>query len=461
MGEKIIPLAIGVVAAAAVAMWILHDPQLAIEPRMPTTRVASAPAPTSAPAWRGSWERFDGEPATDITAAWPQYRGPKRDNVNRESVALSTNWPEEGPPGVWELPMGQGHAGAAVLNGRVYVTDYDKAAQADVLRCLSLTDGRDIWRYRYPVKLKFNHGMSRTVPAVTDKVVVSLGPKCHVLACDAVTGKYLWHIDMVREYGAKVPVWYAGQCPLIDGDRAILAPSGPKTLMIAVDLATGDVIWETPNPGHWEMTHSSIAIMTVAGKRVYVYCGSGGVAVVSAEDGKLLWTTPLWRISIANVPMPVPVGDGRVLLTGEYNAGAMMLRVKSPGGVFGGDVLFRHPAKVFGAHQHTPTLYDNHLYTVRQGRRMACMDLTGKVLWESGRDQRFGIGPYLIADGKIIVMDSHGVLTMVRASPDGYEQLAQAKVLPGLDSWGAMALVSGRLILRDLNVMKCLDLRAK
>ena len=89
----------------------------------------------------------------------------------------------------WQTELGEGHAGAAVRDGRVFVLDYDRAASADVLRCLSLADGRDIWRFAYPVGVKRNHGMSRTMPAVTDKFVVTVGPKCDVSCLDPATGQ--------------------------------------------------------------------------------------------------------------------------------------------------------------------------------------------------------------------------------------------------------------------------------
>jgi len=362
-----------------VALWLGLDVDGRVGRRLPTTASAPPSAPTSAPAWTGRLETLDGKPAT-IAGAWPQFRGPLRDNVSREAVALATDWGASGPAVLWERTLGQGHAGAAVREGRVYVIDYDKSDASDVLRCMGLADGKDIWTYRYPVRLKFNHGMSRTVPAVNDKVVVSIGPKCHVLCCDARTGEHLWHIDLVREYGTTVPAWYAGQCPLIDGDRAILAPAGPAGLMIAVDGPSGRVLWTTPDPGGWKMTHSSIVALDVGGRRVYVYCGSKGVALVSADDGKLLWRTPAWRISIANVPTPLPVGDGRILLTGGYNAGAMMLRVAANGSRFRTEEIFRLKYKVFGAPQHTPILYRGHVYGVRQDGQLVCLDLDGQVL---------------------------------------------------------------------------------
>ena len=202
--------------------------------------------------------------AADLPGAWPGFRGPNRDAVSPEDTPLADAWTAGEPKPLWTVDVGDGYAGAAVLNGRVYLMDYDRDAQADALRCLSLADGKEMWKFSYPLAVKRNHGMSRTVPAVTPRFVVGLGPKCHVSCLDAVSGKFQWGIDLVREYGATVPAWYAGQCPLIDGDRVILAPAG-RSLMIAVDLATGKVLWQTPNPRDWKMTHVSITPMEIAG----------------------------------------------------------------------------------------------------------------------------------------------------------------------------------------------------
>jgi len=61
------------------------------------------------------------------------------------------------------------------------------------------------------------------------------------------------------------------------------------------------------------MTHSSVMPMEFAGERMYVYCASMGVVGVSAKDGRLLWETTDWKISIATVPSPTILDDGRHL----------------------------------------------------------------------------------------------------------------------------------------------------
>ena len=176
-------------------------------------------------------------------------------------MILARGWQPGEPHELWAGDVGDGYAGAAVLNGRVYLMDYDRDKKQDALRCLSLADGREIWRYAYPVPVKRNHGMSRTVPAVTDKLLVAIGPKCHVVGLNSVTGELRWGLDLVRQYGTTVPPWYAGQCPLIDNGTVVLAPGGKAALLLACDGLTGAALWQTPNPHGWKMTHSSVMPM--------------------------------------------------------------------------------------------------------------------------------------------------------------------------------------------------------
>lgn len=401
----------------------------------------------------------DGVASKDVDG-WPGFRGRGRDGIAVDLVPLARQWPADGPPKVWSVAVAEGYASAAVWRGRVYLLDYDSAGKRDVLRCLSLADGKDIWSRSYPVRVKRNHGITRTVPAVTDQYVVSLGPMCHVICADAVSGAYKWGIDLAREYQARVPPWYAGQCPLIDENRAILATGGDD-LMIAVDCATGRVVWKTPNANLWSMTHSSVIPMEFHGRRMYLYCGSGGVAGISAKDGSVLWETPDWKVNIATVPSPVPCGDDRIFLTGGYNAGSLMLQLEERDGRITANPLFRLPPTVFGSDQQTPIVYQNHLYGVTTGGELVCLDLNGKRVWSSGSEHRFGLGPYVIGDGLLYVLNNTGVLTLVEATPAGYRPLAKARILQGPESWGPLALTGGWLIARDMRTTVCLDVRKK
>ncbi len=455
------PLAFGLLAAGSLTFVWRGGPD-AVPLRVPLEDPHDATADAGpSPLESATTTAGPGQPS-ELPGSWPAFRGAARDGISRETTPLLESWPEGGPPVLWSVEVGEGYAGPVIEDGRVFLMDYDREAQADALRCLSLADGREIWRFTYPVVIKRNHGMSRTVPAVAHGLVVALGPMGHVSCVDAATGEFRWGVDLVREHGTEIPPWYAGQCPIIDGDRVILAPAGAPPegpLLTALDLATGEPIWSTPNTLAWKMTHASIAVAEIEGGRTYVYCGHRGVAGVSAGDGTLLWSTPEWKISIATVATPVPLPDGRLFLSGGYKAGSMMLRVRSGGEGWTTATEYRLEDDTFGATQQTPIYDEDRIFGVRPDGELTCLAPDGSVRWTSGPSHRFGLGPFLLADGKLLVMDDHGELTLAAASSDRFEMLARAKVLDGHDSWGPMALAGGRLLVRDLTEMRCLDLR--
>ncbi len=464
MNKTTLPFIIPLVTAACgiilLALWAKADTPLEIEIRVPDlSDITLAETEYTEPI--GDLAELivsDGTPS-DVPGAWPRFRGANFDNISvDENVTLARQWPESGPPVLWSLEVGEGYAAAAVRNGRVFVLDYDRERQKDSLRCFSLDDGKEIWRFTYPIVVKRNHGMSRTVPAVTDKYVVSLGPKCHVACLDPNTGKMYWMLDLARDYRTKVPLWYAGQCPLIDGEHAIIAP-GSEPLMMAVDCPTGEIVWRTPNEHNWLMTHASIMPMEFAGEKMYVYCAHRGVVGVSAEDGSVLWETTEWMIRSATVPSPVILNEGRIFFCGGYNAGSVMMQLRQDDdGSIRPEVLFRLSVEIFGAEQQTPIFYNGYLYGIGQhDDQLICLDLDGNIVWKSGSANTFHLGPFMIANGLIYLLNDTGLLTLTEATSQGYRQLAQAQVLNGHDSWGPMAMVSGRLIVRDMTQMVCLD----
>ncbi len=416
----------------------------------------------------GEFLEFDGQPG-ETAGAWPHFRGADFSNICSNSMALAESWEEGGPPLLWDKPidLGEGHSGAVVWKGRVYVMDYDEEKQGDALRCFSIADGREIWRRWYKAPTKRNHGVSRTVPAVTEQYTVTIGPRCHVMCVDTETGSFQWGIDMVADHGAEVPLWYTGQCPLIDGETVVLAPAG-KSLMLGVDIATGNVMWETSNPGDWKMSHASVMPMTLLGKKMYVYCASGGVAGISAEEGaagELLWQSTVWNNKVTS-PSPLKVDDQRLFLTAGNGAGSMMLELKEASGAIAVEVAFEQDkSKGFSCEQQTPILYEQHIFAVlpksagERREQFACLNTEGEIIWTSGKTARYGLGPFLMADNKFFILNDNGELSMIKASLTGFEPLAQARVLNGHDAWAPMALVDGKLILRDSKQMICLDMR--
>jgi outer membrane protein assembly factor BamB len=453
----LIPGIVGVLALAALVTWFTRGLGKPLELRTPgrDRGPGSEAGGGTNPVYAGKLVRGDEQPA-NLPGAWPCFRGTNSDGISREPSPLLRSWQTGEPRELWGIEVGEGYAGPAVLNGRVYLMDYDREKRQDALRCLSLADGREIWRFAYSVSVKRNHGMSRTVPSVTDKLAIAMGPKCQVVCVDSISGELRWGMDLVREYGTTVPQWYAGQCPLIDKADVVLAPGGKNVLLLAAEAETGKVLWQTPNPRGWKMTHASVVPMDVEGERVYVYCADKGVVGVSAATGKLLWETTDWKISIATVPSPLVLDGGRIFFSGGYKAGSMMMQLRKEGNQIVPKVLFRLPEEVFGATQHTPIYHDGYIYGVRPDGKFVCLTAEGRISWASD-GPLFGLGPFMLAGDLFFSVNDSGLLRLIEATPQKYTLLGQAQILKNRDSWGPLALAGGRLLARDLTRLVCLD----
>jgi outer membrane protein assembly factor BamB len=455
----------GWVALRLLVGWLTADPYYVM--------VCSVPGMDGAPevaqggglpnvVLEGLFQKGVGVPSS-LPGYWPQFRGADSDNQVKATVKLANRWPESGPPVLWSVELGEGHAAPAIWKGRVFLLDYDEIERADTLRCFSLADGSEIWRRSYALPAKRNHGLSRTIPAVSEAGIVTMGPRCHVVCLDPETGDFKWGIDLQRDFGTREPLWFTGQCPLVDEGLVLLAPAGPEVLMMAVSVETGEMVWRLPNPEGWNMSHSSIMPLMLHGRKMYVYCAIGGMVGVSPE-GELLWSVP-WNASVV-APSPVAVADDRLFMTAGYGAGSLMVEVKKQGDGYAAEVLKRQsPKEWLASEQQTPIFVDGLLYGIMPKdagalkRQFVCYNpITFELVWSSGKEARFGLGPYILADQKFFVLDDDGTLTMLEKSSLGYTRLGQHRVLEGHDAWGPMVFAGTRLLLRDSKRMVCLEM---
>lgn len=438
------------------------------KPLYPVKKTTAVPQPDSLKNG-GIFRQFNGKPGI-TRSSWPHFRGPDDDNIAHDSVKLAATWPASGPPQLWSLKLGEGYAGPAIRNGRVYILDYDEKLPGSVLRCFSFNDGQELWQRGYRGKVKRNHGMSRTVPAVDERFVVTIGPKCRVMCVKARSGDFLWGLDLPARYGTRVPLWYTGQCPLIRNGVAILAPAGKEILMMGVDCQTGKILWTTPNSNAWNMSHSSIIPMTFFQQKALVYCAIGGMIAVVADGpnaGKVLWRTREWTQSVVS-PSPVALPGNRLFVTAGYGGGGALFQVnRKSDGTLNVQLVYRTRPETFACEQQTPIFYRGRLFSILPAdggalqRQLVCFDPEQKkIIWNSGKKYRFGLGPFLLADDKLFVLNDNGILTLFSATAANTEILATAKILHGRDAWAPLALVDGKLLLRDWKRLVCLDVSA-
>jgi outer membrane protein assembly factor BamB len=201
---------------------------------------------------------------------------------------------------------------------------------------------------------------------------------------------------------------------------------------------------------------------------MYVYSAVGAVLGVSAEGddvGKILWQSTAWNHAVV-APAPVCFPDGKVFLTAGYGAGSMVIKVTLSGANYKVDVLKEFPPKDgMACEQQTPVVWDGLMFAIEPKdagplrNQLICVspDDVTQVIWTSGKESRFGLGPYLIADKKMFVLSDEGTLTLIKPDGKKYVQLAQRKLFDGQDAWAPMAIADGRLLLRDAKTMYCVN----
>lgn len=464
-----IPYLLSLAGILSLAWWMTHDPVSDLNVSAPGMDNRGEGVEINLDIDIGEYfERFE-KKRSELTGTWPRFRGEHFDNISREEMPLIDQFPEGGPKVLWSVELGEGHGGAAIFEGKVYVLDYDEEIRADMLRCFDLKEGTELWRRWYEIPIKRNHGMSRTVPAVTEDYIVTIGPRGHVMCVDRQDGDLRWGLNVEKDYNSEVPFWYTGQCPLVDNDMAIIATGG-KNLVVAVDCKTGEIAWQTPNEKEWGMSHSSIMPFEFNGVSMYVYSAIGGACGIAAEGdnaGEILWTAPDWKHNVV-APSPVCLPDGTIFLTAGYGAGSMVLKLKGSEGNFTAEVVTEYsPKEGLACEQQTPVVFDGHLLGILPKdagalrNELVCVhpdDFT-RIVWSSGQTVRFGLGPFMIADEKLFILDDDGTLTIARPSVSRYIELDKYRVISdGADAWAPIAVADGYMVLRDSKTMVCLDM---
>ena len=474
---KIVTLSVVIVFVIALLWWLFKTQPLPLTERIPGMDDRPKTEAKSDSVIIGQFFDTLGTMDAVVPGDWPRFRGKDLDNISKDPTPLAESWDTSGPAIIWKTTLGEGYAGPAVHNGRVYLLDYNERKKADALRCFSLSSGKELWRRWYNVDLKRNHGYSRTIPAVTDKYVVTIGPRSHVMCVDPVTGAMLWSIDLELEFGIKgtekgriTPDFYSGQCPLIDNDVAVIAPGG-KALMIGVNCKSGKILWQTPNKDSLRMSHGSIIPMNIYGKKMYVYNGVGGVCGVSAEKenlGKLMWITTDWSPA-TTAASPLYLGNNEIAVFGSYGAGGARIAITNSGSGYTAKVKEQHKATDgLASDQQTPILVGDFIWSVLPEnagplkKQLVCYNKSDllKAVWSSGKENRFGrgLGPYIVSGNSLYLLDDDGKLYLYKIKDNSVTLIASHKILKGIEAWGPMAIAGKYLIMRDARNLLCLNI---
>jgi outer membrane protein assembly factor BamB len=393
---------------------------------------------------------------TGLASDWPQYLGPGRNAVSTET-GLKRSWPTNGPSVLWTSSLGEGFGGPAISDGKVYILDRKDDLQ-NILRCINLSDGKEEWTFAYDAPGKFDKNGSRTVPTIDGNRIYICGPLGYLHCIDKNTHKSMWQKNIWTDFGGtELPRWAISQSPLIYEDIVIVASQTKKAGVVAYDKQDGSMRWTTPalpgRPGY-----VSPRVITIGNvEHLVMISANGPVVGMDIKTGNKLWSYDGWQCRIP-VPNVTEIGDGRLFITGGYQAGSAMIKLEKAGNKFSVKELYK--TQEFGTHVHPAIHYNGHLFGLcstnetRDG--MVCMDLDGNVKWKTKRSPLFDKGGFILVDGLIISVDGNkGFLYLIEPSPTGFKELASAKILDTNQCWAPLALSDGKLLIRDQKQMKC------
>ncbi len=390
--------------------------------------------------------------AGDVT----QFRGPERDGRFEESGLLKA-WPKGGPPVVWAAKgLGTGYSSVSVVNGTIYLTGKEKDGQG-YLYLLDL-DGTVKKKVAYGKETDDKQApMSRSTPTIDgDRLYLTSG--YGVVSCFRIPdGARLWEVDMMKRFGGKLPTWHIAESVLIDDNRAICTPGGKNASVVALDKMTGDTVWTSKGLSD-PTSYCSAVIAEHGGRRLLLTMTAKLVVGLDADTGELLWTHEHETKHDIHAVAPI-YRDGLVFYTGGYGSGSGVLEL-SPDAT---SVTPTWKDETLDCQHHGVVYLDGYLYgTGHKTSELVCLEMkTGNVMWRT-RDVRQGATVF--ADGMLYVYEGprRGIVSLVKATPSGFERTGSFKVTEGSDNhWAHPTIAHGRLYIRHGDVLIAYDIAAK
>lgn len=424
---------------------------------------------------------------------WPQWFGPRRDDVWRESGILRT-FPAEGPKVLWRVPVQGGYSSPVVVKDRLYLMDRTEGVRVqrkkgeralptvpgtERIFCVDARSGRTLWEHRYdrPYQVDYPAG-PRSTPVVHRGRVYALGAMGDLTCLDANTGRLMWARHFQEDFpGLDVPIWGFACHPLVEGKTLICTVGGEGSAVVAFDLAMGKERWRALTTK--EIGYAPPTIVEVKGRRQLICLLSDVLASLNPATGATNWTLPYPvgekpRRPEVTIAMPRE-HEGKVFITSFYH-GALLL-----------DITGEQPTVVWrrrstneselndGLHtvMCTPVILDGHVYGVCGMGELRCLDWAkGDRVWESyavtgGKEGLFANAFLTRHEDRYWVWNDQGDLLLAKLSPQGCEVIGQTHLLDTAENsrgrdvvWSHPAYANRCAYVRNGKELVCVSLAA-
>jgi outer membrane protein assembly factor BamB len=380
---------------------------------------------------------------------WTQWRGPNRDGHSAETGLLK-DWPQGGPPPLWRSTgNGGGYSSFAASGGRLFTigtrgsTEYVIALDADT--------GKKVWETANGALFTNDRGDGpRGTPVVDGNRLFALGGNGDLACLDLATGKPVWKKNILTEFKGENPYWGISESPLVLEDRVLVQPGGQNATIVALNKATGAVIWKTAESD--PAAYSSAMVATIGGVRQAIFFTERNGMGVDVATGKVLWTNDRVNNGTANIATPIVSGN-KVFFSSAYDTGAILLDFTASAAkqvYFTREMMNHHASSV---------LVGEYLYGFSNSILTAMRFADGKVAWQH---RSVGKGSVIYADARLYLFSEQGQVALAEATPVKYVEHGRFRINAGeLPTWSHPIVTNGKLILRDQGTVYAYDIRAR
>jgi outer membrane protein assembly factor BamB len=423
--------------------------------------------------------------AAFVSAAdWPQFRGPDRSGVSKETGLLK-EWPEKGPKLVWTYrDAGIGFSSMAIADGRVYTLG--TRGEDEIVIALDENSGKELWTAKIGPIFTFKANQwgdgPRSTPTVDGNLLFALGGQGELVCVDIKNnGKEVWRKNLLKDLkGEMMSEWGYSESPTVDGELLICTPGGPDGTVAALDKKSGAVKWRSTGLTK-KAPYTTVTVAEIHGVRQYIQLSAesdkndGFMSGIAAKDGKVLWTTPLFKGFVYSLSSSPPIAVGNTVYVAYRSEELSNCHLYSISPDFQVKDTYDEKAQTFMKNNHGGVvLVGSKVYGYSDGKGWVCQDLkSGKVLWSEKEALEGGSGSIISAAGQLYLFSDQGEAVLLEANPkewteNGRFTLPERSKLKGKrptsrssGTWSHPALANGRLYLRDHEFVFCYDIGAK
>ena len=392
---------------------------------------------------------FSAEAMAQPGANWPQWRGPNRDGISKESGLLK-QWPAEGPPLVWKaVGAGRGYSSFSVASGKLYTLGL--RGDREFVIAFDIANGKEAWATAHGGKFENDRGDGpRGTPTVDGDRVYALGGNGDLSALDARTGKIVWSKNVLKEFGGSNIQWGISESPLVMGNKVLVNAGGRNASIVALNKDNGNVMWKSQSD---EAGYSSAIPLQINGGTQVVFFTAARALGLDVNDGRLLWEYARPSNNVANVATPIARGN-RIFISSDYGTGGGVVEIKEDNKAQ--EIYF---TKDMRNHHSSSVLVGDYLYGFSSAILTAMRFDSGEIAW---RDRSVGKGSLVFADGHLYCFSENGVVGLVEATPAGYKEKGRFRIAQdSLPTWTHPVVAGGRLYLRDQDTIYAYDVKEK